>query len=97
VAGLSTDLADENARPYFLWDETTTVAEFRRALATNDRREWSRLVGKLMREARDVDVWRFVSVGDVVRRFDDIRPHLGRRRAFWEYLVSGWRDDGLVT
>jgi len=66
MGGLSTDFSDEGERPYFLWDEDTTVAAFRRALATSEPSEWCRLVGKLMREARDTDVWRFVSVGDVV-------------------------------
>lgn len=97
VSGLSTDLSDEGARPYFLWDEATTVGEFRRSLTTRDVPEWCRLVGKLMREARDTDVWRFVRVDEVVSRFDHIRPHLGRRRAFWDYLLAGWKRDGLVA
>ena len=96
MSGLSTDFSDERARPYFLWDEDTKIAAFRRALATSELPEWCRLVGKLMREARDTDVWRFVRLADVVARFDTIRPHLGRRRAFCDYLISGWTRDGLV-
>jgi len=22
---------------------------------------------------------------------------LGRRRAFWEFLIGGWREDGIVA
>ncbi len=94
---LTTDLDDDEARPYFLWDETRTTAEFRRALASAAPPERWRLVGKLMREARDTDVWKFVSLAEVSAHFDAIRPHLGRRRAFWEYLLDGWRRDGLLS
>jgi hypothetical protein len=93
---LSTNLREPNARPYFLWDEQTTVAQFRDALATADAREWARLVGKLMREARDRDVWEFVAPQLVWQRFSEIQPFLGRRREFWRYLLQGWHSDGLL-
>ena len=93
---LTTDLSDEEGRPYFLWDESRTIGEFRRALATAQPTQWCRLVGKLMREARDTDVWRFVSPAEVWAHFDTIRPHLGRRRAFWQYLLTGWHRDGFL-
>lgn len=96
MTALTTDLSDEHARPYFLWDESRTVGEFRAALRAASPDEWTRLVGKLMREARDVDVWRFVSPADVWGRFGAVRPYLGRRRAFWEYLLDGWHRDGLL-
>jgi len=58
---LSTNLSDPAARPYFLWDEDTTVAELRSAIEHAEADEWARLVGKVMREARDTDVWHFVT------------------------------------
>ncbi|MDX2168553.1 MAG: hypothetical protein SF182_15870 [Deltaproteobacteria bacterium] len=94
---LSSDMSDPNARPYFLWDESTTVGAFRAALAVATDEERDRLIGKLMREARDTDVWRFVRPREVWRRFATIRPHLGRRRAFWEYLFDAWRRDGFLA
>jgi hypothetical protein len=93
---LTSDLSDDEARPYFLWDEETTIREFRHALATAPADERLRLIGKLMREARDTDVWRFVVPAQVWRDFDRIRPYLGRRRAFWEYLLAGWQRDGIL-
>lgn len=86
---------DDDARPYFLWDEDTTVAEFRRAIERAAARERYRLIGKLMREARDNDVWRFVTPDLVWQHLDEIRPYLGRRRDFWEYLLQGWHRDGF--
>jgi hypothetical protein len=97
VKPLTTDLSGDDERPYFLWDEARTIGEFRRALAVADPAERRRLIGKLMREARDPDVWRFVSPGEVWADFDGIRPYLGRRRAFWEYLLTGWHRDGILA
>jgi hypothetical protein len=96
MARLSTDLRDSSVRPYFLWDEERTVGEFRAALDAAESDEWARLVGKLMREARDADVWLFVSPQRVWERFAAIEPFLGRRRAFWRYLLEGWQRDGLL-
>jgi hypothetical protein len=93
---LSTDLERDDTVPYFLWDDPMTVGELRRLLATSSDPERNRLLGKVLREARDTDVWRFTTPEEVVARWEALRPHLGRRRAFWEYLLDRWRDAGLV-
>lgn len=93
---LSTQLDDPTAIPYFLWDEPMTVAEFRQRLATASAPEQNRLLGKLLREARDTDVWKFTSPAEVWRRWPLIVRHLGRRRAFWEFLLGSWHQDGLI-
>ena len=94
---LSFDLRDPDARPYFLWDERdATVASFRRALAEAGEDEKARLLGKLMREARDEDVWQFTTVAEVRALLPKIDRYLGRRRAFWRYLLEAWRRHGLA-
>lgn len=94
---LSADLDDPRARPYFLWDEpTTTVATFRAALAAASPDDKARLLGKLMREARDEDVWRFTTVDEVRDLFGKIDRHLGRRREFWRYLLAAWQHHGFA-
>jgi hypothetical protein len=93
---LSTNLDDPAAIPYFLWDEPMTVAEFRQRLATASPPEQNRLLGKLLREARDTDVWKFTSPAEVWRKWPQIERHLGRRRAFWEFLLGSWHKDGLI-
>jgi hypothetical protein len=97
VRPLTTDLTREDERPYFLWDEDRSVGEFRQALAHADGPGRQRLIGKLMREARDTDVWRFVSPREVWADFPSIQPYLGRRRAFWVYLLTGWHRDGFLA
>lgn len=85
---LSTDLNDPLAIPYFLWDEPMTVAELRRRLAQASSEERDRLMGKILREARDTDVWLFTTPQEVHRNWNDLSKHLGRRRRFWEFLFE---------
>lgn len=93
---LTTDLDDPGAIPYFLWDAPMTVEELRRRLESGSPEQRAYLLGKIMREARDTDVWRFTSPGEVVGMWESLKPHLGRRRAFWEYILGRWTQEGLV-
>ncbi len=93
---LSTDLDRDDAVPYFLWDEPMTVGEFRARLQRASPAERARLLGKLLREARDTDVWKFTSPREVAASWSRISRHLGRRRAFWECLLRTWREIGLL-
>jgi hypothetical protein len=95
-ARLSTDLTLSEAIPYFLWDEPLTVAEFRARLRTASPSEQNRLLAKLLREARDTDVWLFTSPAEVWRRWSMLAPRLGRRRGFWEFLLGRWQREHLI-
>jgi len=57
-------------------------------------REFSELPGL---EARFADVWGYVSLPELLRDWPYIERHLGRRRAFWTFLLEGWREDGLLA
>jgi hypothetical protein len=92
---LSTDLDDPSAVPYFLWDAPMTVAELRSCLAGAERAERAQLLGKVLREARDTDVWRFTTPGEVLDLWPEVSRYLGNRRGFWEFLLGRWRDLGL--
>src|SRR5689334_17396009 len=93
---LSTDLDDPSAIPYFLWDDPMTIAEFRLRLKSSSPAEQVRLLGKLLREARDTDVWKFISPSEILARWSTLSLHLGRRRAFWEFLLNQWTQYGLI-
>ena len=93
---ITADLGREELRPYFLWDEDISIAELRARLNGPDGWERDRLLGKMLREARDVDVWRFVTPHDVAGALGRIGRRLGRRLAFWQWLIDGWQHDGLL-
>jgi hypothetical protein len=83
-------------RPYFLWDVPVTEARLREYLRQPDpalRAQWQ---GSVLREARFDDVWKYLTLEEVLRDWPHIEPHLGRSRAFWSFLIRGWREDGLL-
>jgi len=94
---LSSDLSDPSAIPYFLWDQPMTVAELRRVLATGTDDQRAYWLGKVLREARDTDVWCFTTPEQVAGLWPRITAHLGRRRPFWEFLFGLWRREGLIA
>jgi hypothetical protein len=49
---MTIDLDRGDARPYFFWDEDLSIAELRERLAGTDSRDRTRLLAKLLREAR---------------------------------------------
>jgi hypothetical protein len=93
---LAADLTDGSAIPHFLWDEPLTMGELRRRLAGDDDEERVRLAAKVMREARFDEAVALVPVGAIVADYPRLRPNLGRRLAFWDFLIAEWRSLGLV-
>lgn len=94
---LSSSLNDPDAVPYFLWDEPMSAAELRLRLETGSSEERLRLLAKILREARDTDVWRFTTPKEVLRLWPEISIRLGRRRALWEFLLHQWQKAGLLN
>jgi hypothetical protein len=86
----------EDATPGFLWDRKVTVGRLRAALLDPGDPQHVQLLRVLLREARPDEVWKFVTPEQVAREWASIRPGLGRRRAFWEWLLAEWRDRGLL-
>lgn len=93
---LSTNLDSDSAVPYFLWDEPLTVAELKLKLASASKEERMRFLGKILREARDTDVWKFTTPQFVWGNWAEIEKYLGRRRAFWRFLFERWQAEDLI-
>lgn len=93
---LSSNLNSPSSIPYFLWDEPLTVAELKQKLNSASVEERHRLLGKILREARDTDVWKFTTPKFVWEHWDDLEKYLGRRREFWWFLLEFWEKEGLL-
>ncbi|MGI9055829.1 MAG: hypothetical protein ACR2F2_08520 [Pyrinomonadaceae bacterium] len=93
---LSSDLVSPSSIPYFLLDEPMTVAELRQKLQSASIEEQTRLLGKILREARDADVWKFTTPQYVWQNWNRLEKHLGRRRKFWKFLFESWQKEGLI-
>ena len=94
---LTTNLSEGSKRPYFLWDEDISIDELNQKLREGSAYERERLLGKMLREARDIDVWTFVTPDEVARALPSLERRLGRRYAFWRFLIEGWKEDGIVA
>src|SRR5688500_3843091 len=94
---LATDLSDGSAVPYFMWDEPLTLDDLRSRLAGSDEAERTRLAAKVMREARFDEAIQLVPVARIVAEYPRLRTNLGRRRAFWDFLIAEWRSLGLIS
>lgn len=73
-----------------------TLAELKERLDSASGGEQTRLLGKILREARDTDVWKFTTPQVVWQSWVKLAPYTGRRRAFWEFLLQRWREEGLI-
>ncbi len=93
---LTSNMNRGDLRPYFFWDEDLSIDELREVLARGDSWNRDRLLGKLLREARDSDVWHFVTPKLVAKALPRLDRRIGRRRRFWEFLIKGWKEDGLL-
>jgi hypothetical protein len=58
--------------------------------------ERDRLMAKMLREAKDSEVWQFVEPQDVDEALPRIGRRLGRRLKFWTFLIGGWKTDGFL-
>ena len=72
------------------------IAELKAVLAAGPSATRDRLMGKMLREARDVDVWHFTTPTEVALNMERLQRRIGRRYAFWAFLINGWRSDGLL-
>ena len=77
-------------RPYFLWDEDVSIDELHHILAGPDGPRRDQLLAKMLREARDLDVWNFVRPTEVARVLERLRRRIGRRHALEPRSVIWW-------
>lgn len=83
-------------RPWFMWDVPVTESELRERLRDPDPRIRAQWAGCILREANYREVWSYLTLEELLRDWEFIQKHLGRRRAFWSWLLKGWREDGLL-
>lgn len=93
---LSHDLDRDEVQPYFIWDIAVSLGEVRRLVAHSEPRTRALWKARVMREARYDDVWKVLALADILADWPLIQRHLGRSRRFWEFLLEGWREDGLL-
>jgi hypothetical protein len=72
------------------------LSELRTQLRASAGDEWIRIAAWILREAATPDVWTFLTPGEVRDHLPELKPFLGRRRDFWEYIIGAWRELGKL-
>jgi len=83
-------------RPYFAWDRDVTAGEIRRRLKTGADEDKRSFTAWVLREAAFADVWQFLTPRTVADLLPVISSQLGRRKAFWNYIIRTWHELGKV-
>jgi len=76
-------------RPYFLWDYDLTENDVRRILHGKNETEKFWLMGRILTSAHFNDVWKYLTVKDVVKYFSKlrVRPQV---RKMWQSALQVW-------
>jgi len=83
----STDLLENETKPYFLWWTDVSAGRLRELLGSPDEETRAYWMGALLREANTRDVWLFVTPDAVRALWPRLNRYLGRSRAMWSYLL----------
>lgn len=75
--------------PYFMWDYNLTNAQIKQSLKTGDEVEKKWLVGKILTHASFDDVWKYLSLKEVVSAFNNLRIS-SQTRKMWTSALKVW-------
>ena len=81
------------AIPSFCWDRNWTVGEIKKRLREDNSFS---VIAWILREAKFSEVWNFVTPQQILTNFDKLESQLGRKAAFWRYILNEWRELGKL-
>ena len=76
-------------RPYFLWDYDLTEKQVRKILAGKNETEKIWMMSRIVTSAHFNDVWRFLTIKDVVDIFPRLRVRPEVKNA-WQKALTAW-------
>jgi hypothetical protein len=65
-------------------------------LAGTDEAQKLQMMGKILRDARYADVWKFLSLQEFLKYRQKLVPFAGRKRKFWEFMYEKWIQYRLI-
>lgn len=76
-------------RPYFIWDYDIDNNQIRAILRGDNETEKLWLTSRIMLHAKFEDIWKYISVKDIVKVFKKLRlpPKIKQR---WQYSLNVW-------
>lgn len=96
MKNMTFDMSQEDMIPYFMWDYGLTIREIKAILSDTDEQEKLQMMGKILRDARYADVWKFFSLREFLKYRERLVPFTGRMRGFWEFMHNMWVQYHLI-
>ncbi len=89
-------MSSTSQTPAFLWDREISPDRFRTVVNDPTAPEHDAWLALMLREARPDEVWNWTTPDHVAAHVAALSSRLGRREAFWVWLIEGWRGLGLL-
>ncbi|HET92127.1 MAG TPA: hypothetical protein ENN99_15515 [Chloroflexi bacterium] len=85
----------EQKRPYFIWNADLTEQDVRRILTGDDKYEREQIIGHIVRNARFEDIWKYVTIQDILDHWHVVRGFLWppSLRELWTWALQVWGYD----
>ena len=77
-------------RPYFIWNADLTEENVRQILATGSDYSRVQMMSTILHYARFNDIWKYLSVCDVQKRFWQIPWRDVELRDYWKWALTLW-------
>ena len=76
-------------RPYFIWDYDLTDQGVKAILKSNNELEKTWMIGRILSSARYDDVWKYLTVDQIVKFFPKLRIRK-EIKAVWKNALTVW-------
>ncbi len=77
-------------RLYFFWDYNITEDDLHAILRGDNEVEKAWAITRLLEAAKWEDIWRFISLADLIANFNRLRFRFARDREMWAYALQRW-------
>lgn len=90
-----TDTSTAHERPYFIWNADLTEQDVRDILTGDDDYAREQMIGHIVRNARFEDIWKYVTIQDVLDNWRVVRGFLWppSLREVWAWALQVWGYD----
>ena len=80
----------DRASLYFLWDYNLNAQQVQDLLRAGAAEDKAWLISRILNYARWDDIWRYVTVNDIRKHFDQLHFRRPQDRELWAYALERW-------
>lgn len=82
-------MSKKQKTPYFLWDYNLSDQRVRQIIDKGDKFSRHFMVARILESAKYDDVWKYITLADLVHIFPDLKLKKEVRRS-WEKAFKAW-------